>query len=282
MKNLKILEWNIHHQGRKAKKTPLNIVEYIMREEEDVIILLEVNTQAENFEDFCEKFNEKGYRIYMACYKECNYANDMFIAVNSKSNIFVKNVDYHKAYHSEAENKNDLSIPENLFLDIEINGKSYVIGGVRIKELDSNYPIRKKQMETLISWNNEIDVPIILLGDFNNLRENTPEQSWNLKVLDSIIERKFIRKTPEFNCSWGVAYYPQTKKYDGYIKEDKLLLSTSIQSVAEVSLAYYWDYLSDNIDGSWLDPVNQYGRQKINVPIGIPDHAILKVRIPLE
>lgn len=282
MNNLKILEWNIHQQGRKSKIIPMDIIKYIIGE--DIIILLEINTKSTNFNEFREALTQKGYKLYMACYWECDYANDILIAVNSTNNIDirVKRVSYYTAYSSRAENNNDGYFPENIFLDTEINNMHYVIAGVRIKELNSNYQMRKKQMETLIDWTNEIKVPIILLGDFNNLRENTPENRWNIRVLDNKIKGKFIRKTPKSSHSWGVSYYPCEEKYDGYIKEDHLLLSASIRETDKVGLRYCWDYLDDNIDRCVVKDINSFGQKQINVPIGFPDHAIFKVRIPLD
>ena len=72
-------------------------------------------------------------------------------------------------------------------------------------------------MEILIKWTGNIEYPIILMRDFNNLRENTEVIEWNIHVLDEMINRKFVRETPKNIYSWGVSYCPATDKYDGYI-----------------------------------------------------------------
>ena len=52
----------------------------------------------------------------------------------------------------------------------------------------------------------------------------------------------------------------------------------------EVIANYYWDYLKeDNFKSKCqLKDVNIYGQQPIDVPVGIPDHAILRVQIKLK
>lgn len=138
------------------------------------------------------------------CYEQCDYANDILIAVNSTNNIEVKRISYYIAYNNRMKNVNNQYLPENFFLNIEINNKPYVIGGVRIKELDRDYQARKKQMETLIRWTNEIN------------------------------------------------------------------------------LSYCWNYLENNISKCEVGDINRFGQQNIEVPVGFPDHAIFKARIPLE
>ena len=43
-----------------------------------------------------------------------------------------------------------------------------------------------------------------------------------------------------------------------------------------------WDYLKNNRKECEVDPVKKYGEQKINVPIGFPDHAMLLAEIELD
>lgn len=276
MRNLTILEWNIHQQGRISKVIPMNILNYLI--DIDIIVLLEINTKSINFSEFCNSLYLYGYSVYMTCYEECDYANDILIAVNSTRNIFVKKVSYYTAYNNSLKTDD---IPENLLLDIEIDNKSYMIAGVRIKELKSKYSMRKKQMETLIEWTKDIKVPIFLVGDFNNLRENTTEKDWNINVLDSI-KGQFIRKTPTKNHSWGVSYYPYEGKYDGYIKEDHLLISSNIKENEKIEVNYNWEYLKNNIGNCKLKDKNVWNQQKIEIPIGFPDHAIFTAKIPLS
>lgn len=275
MKMISILEWNIHQQGRQSDIIPMCILDYII--DEDIIVLLEINSKSLNIDEFCEKLIEKGYNIYITDYKGCSYANDVLIAINSKNYIYVKRMSYYMAYNNGKID--DTTIPENLFLDVKINNSSYVIAAIRIKELNGNYEKRKKQMETFIGWTDKIDVPIILVGDFNNLIENTKEKEWNIRVLDNIINGRFIRKTPDNNHSWGVSYSPHKNRYDGYIKEDHLLISTSMKINETVTVNYSWDYLKNNINRCKVENINSYGQQKIHIPIGFPDHAILIAQI---
>ena len=279
MKEIHIMEWNIHQQGRQSDVIPMFILDYITNE--DVVILLEVNANSVNINEFIDSLGGKGFNIYMTNYESCGYANDILIAVNS--NIQVNNTNYFRAY-DEWKDKNSDIIPENLFLDIQINNKNYVIAGIRIKELRGNYEKRKKQMETLIKWTDNIESPIILIGDFNNLRENTKVTEWNIHVLDRMITGKFVRETPKNAYSWGVSYCVAKNKYDGYIREDHLLRSVSLDICNKIITNYFWDYLlEDDINCKCeIKDVDIYGQQDVEIPVGIPDHAIFRVQIKLK
>lgn len=277
---LNIIEWNIHQQGRKSDIIPMFILDYIQKDT-DVVVLLEFNSQSSNFHEFRKELNAKGYRVFVTDYQECAYANDILIAVKSTGNILVKSINYYMAYNNNSPNYDESVIPENLFLEVLISNKRYIIAAIRIKELDKNYKKRKQEMKSLVEWTEKIDSPIILVGDFNNLREGTKIKEWNIQVLDSLIVDKFIRKTPSNNYSWGCSYYPYESKYDGYIKEDHLLYSTSLAKIGIDCADYSWDFLENKSDQYKMKAVNSYGQQEIEFPTGFPDHAILHIQINL-
>lgn len=276
---LTALEWNIHQQGRRSKKIPLDIIDYI--DGKDIIVLLEINTESENFNEFCNRLTLKGYSFYMTSYKDSPYANDILIAVKLKKNIYVKDVTYHKAYGNSLQIDYDC-IPENLFVHLEINSKCYVVAGVRIKELKGDYAKRKEQMETFMNWVGCIEEPVFVLGDFNNLREKTTIKEWNLNVLDNIINEQFHRITPKENHSFGVCYDISEKKYDGYIKNDHLLVSSIVENWKTIKISYDWELLINNLGRVKVESkANKFGKQEIRIAPGFPDHARLIVEIPL-
>lgn len=283
MSEINILEWNIHQQGRKSVEIPMFIFDYIS-DEIDIVILLEINAKSLNINNICKQFSKRNYKVYLTNYKDCNCANDILVAVKLNNNIIVKAVNNYKAYtNSKSSNIDINTIPENLFLEVQIYDKTYVITAIRIKELKSNYIKRKEQMETLFKWINEISLPVIIVGDFNNLIENTNEQNWNIHILDEIIKGMLIRKTPTDKCSWGVSYYPDEKKFDGYIKEDHVLFSSTLANVDEAEVDYSWDFLEnrDAINSYTIKEKNMFGQQNVCIPIGIPDHAILTIKFQL-
>lgn len=274
---MKVLEWNIHQQGRISKELPMDILEYINGE--DIIVLLEVNRKSQNYEEFSKNLKNKSYEIYVTDYDSCDCANDILVAVRTESNIKVKNMDFKKAYDPAYHTEYD-DIPENLFIQAEYNNQPFVIAGIRIKEKKGRYEKRRTQMEKLISWIEEIKLPIIVLGDFNNLRAGTPIKEWNLDVLDNMIKSiGLFRKTPKEKCSWGVSYYIDRMEYDGYIQEDHMLLSSCLLEKRKIKLQYCWDYIKDHIQECTVKEPNEYAENKINVPVGVPDHAALKIEI---
>ena len=277
---LKIMEWNIHQQGRQYKnrrsqdgKIPLWIVDEIPKDV-NVVVFTEFNSHAKNVQQFYNLLVAKNF-FYSTTSYSCAWANDILIAVRGKD-IEVKSTSYVKSYSDVPNTTFNIdwdSIPENLRLDIQVGNKSIYLWGVRIKDLGSDYVKRKVEMETIMNWLQEIGGISILVGDFNNLRENTPEPNWNLKVLDALLGTAFKRVTPESNHSWGVSLLESNNSFDGFIKNDHLICSNEISATAE---PYKWEYLQ-HCNYDLEEPC--CNKQKLNIPVGEPDHGILIVEV---
>lgn len=271
---LKIMEWNIHQQGRQYNGTskdgeiPLWIVDEIP-DDINIVVFTEFNCHAKNINDFYEALSDKRFSYSTTNYS-CAWSNDILIAVRGKE-IAVKAVSYIKAYPDIPNTAFKIDweiIPENLRVDINIGKKDIHFWGIRIKSLGSDYKKRKKEMETVLQWLKEIDGINVLVGDFNNLREDTPEQNWNLSVLDSLIAGNFERKTP-LNHSWGVSLNLKNKTFDGYIKNDHLIHSKEIHATVG---SYKWSFLEKR-EYSLKKP--RHYKQELDIPVGEPDHGIL-------
>ena len=173
---VKIMEWNIHQQGRWGKRIPLWILDEIPQDI-NILTLTEFNGHAENIDEFYKKIKAMGFY-----YCNTNYsfksANDILIAVRGKE-IRVESVSYFKAYPDEPNSTFCIQwkyIPENLRVDITVRNKPVTILGIRIKDLEIDYSSRKIEMETVMKWVKEITNPIVILGDFNNLHVNLDSQ----------------------------------------------------------------------------------------------------------
>lgn len=271
---IKIMEWNIHQKGRTGKEIPLWILSEIS-EDINILILTEFNNKAGNINEFYQKIESMGF---VCCETEYSYkyANDILIAVRGEE-IVIKSVSYFKAYPDGMNNDSYIQwehIPENLKVDIAVNNKPVTILGIRIKELSSDYNLRKIQMETLMKWVEEIANPIIISGDFNNLRVDTTEQEWNLNVLDGLLGEKFIRKTP-FNHSWGLKR-SKNGLLDGYIKNDHIIC----KDISKFTVGDYdWSFVSKR--NYQFDNKYSYGCQNAIDIVGSPDHGILFASVKL-
>lgn len=282
VRKLKIMEWNIHQQGRQYKnrrsrdgEIPLWILDEIP-EDVNIVVFTEFNSHAQNIQQFDNLLIEKGFCFSRTNYS-CAWANDILIAVRGED-IKIKSTSYVKAYSDMPNVTLNIdwdNIPENLRLDIRVGNKDIHLWGIRIKDLNSDYKKRKVEMETLMNWLQEIEDSCIMVGDFNNLRENTTERHWSLTILDKLLGSEFKRVTPESNHSWGVGWFKNDNFFDGYIKNDHLVCSNVIKAIAE---PYKWDYLPRcNYN---LEELN-WGKQKLNIPLGEPDHGILIVEVQL-
>lgn len=268
---VKIMEWNINQRGRTGKTIPLWILDKVP-DDINIIVLTEFNCRAENIDEFYKKIQDMGFS-YCNTYYSYKYANDILIAVRGKE-IKVESVSYFKAYPDEPNSTCCIdwdSIPENLRVDVTVNNKPVSILGIRIKVLERDYDSRRIEMETVMRWVKEISNPIVILGDFNNLRVNTPIQDWNLSVLDELLGSDFIRTTPT-NHSWGLAYF--NGQFDGYIKNDHIICKNINQCTVE---QYDWNFAKHYRRGV----IDRFGKQKSIIPVGEPDHGILFAKIEL-
>ena len=277
MEVLKVMAWNIHQQGRQWRnrrsidgEIPLWITQQIPNDI-NIVVFTEFNSHAKNISAFYDTIVKQGFS-YSTTSHSCGWSNDVLIAVRGKK-IKIDTVTYEKAYpdtHNPNPNIDWDKIPENLRMDISVNGKCVHLWGIRIKDLNGNYQQRKTEMETVMRWLNEVNGTRVLLGDFNNLRENTTERSWNLRILDSLIGSTFERKTPVENHSWGVSLNEYDNSFDGYIKNDHLIHSKDISAIVEP--AYKWDYLV-NCEYSLNEP--KYNKCDLVIKVTHPDHGIL-------
>ena len=113
-----------------------------------------------------------------------------------------------------------------------------------------------------------------MVGDFNNLREDTHITDWNLIVLDNLLGANFERITPK-NHSWGVSKLVSDNTFDGYIKNDHFIYSKGdIKSVTAEE--YKWTYLKNC---QYTLEEGKFGKNKLNIPVGEPDHGILIVEV---
>lgn len=282
--NFKIMEWNIHQQGRQwdGKKSadcemPLWIIDEIPKDI-NIAVFTEFNSHAKNIKEFYGKMKEKKFHHSSTDYS-CGWSNDIFIAV--RGDISIQAVSHIKAYPEDNLNTTfDVkwdTIPENLRVDTKIGEKRVNFWGIRIKDLGGDYEKRSIEMETLMSWLKGIDGLNILVGDFNNLRENTCEKKWNLTVLDELLGADFKRVTPE-NCSWGVSKLESNNAFDGYIKNDHLIYSIGRGLKGVEVESYNWDFLrNENMKLSF--EIKKYEKQKVNIRAGLPDHGILIAEI---
>ena len=166
-------------------------------EDVNIVVFTEFNSHAQNIQEFDNLLIEKGFCFSRTNYS-CAWANDILIAVRGED-IKIKSTSYVKAYSDMPNVTLNIdwdNIPENLRLDIRVGNKDIHLWGIRIKDLNSDYKKRKVEMETVMKWVKEISNPIVILGDFNNLRDKTPIAEWNLNVLDNLLGSDFIRTTP--------------------------------------------------------------------------------------
>ena len=267
---LNIMEWNIHQKGRQysnGRSADNPIPDWIIDEVQNdmnIVVFTEFNSHARNISDIYSKLKAKGFSYYSTKY-ECPWSNDILIAIRGEQ-IEVKSTSAVDAYPNSSITDRFDDIPENMRVDICVNEKDIHIWGIRIKDLKSDYKKRKLEMDKVMEWLKATGGISIIVGDFNNLRENTYEKEWNLKVLDNLLGDSFKRETPS-NCSWGVSL--SNGKFDGYIKNDHLICSKELDATVKL---YEWSFIKQ-CNYKLNEPY--YGQQSLIIPDCEPDHGIL-------
>lgn len=267
---LNIMEWNIHQKGRqysKGRSADGPIPDWIVDEipnDMNIVVFTEFNSHARNISDFYRKLEAKGFSYYSKKY-DCPWSNDILIAIRGEQ-IEVKSISVVDAYPNNSITDGFETIPENLRVDIRVNEKDIHIWGIRIKDLKGNYKKRKLEMKQVMEWLNAIEGIRIIVGDFNNLRENTPETEWNLMVLDNLLGDSFKRETPQ-NCSWEVSL--SNGEFDGYIKNDHLICPKELDATVK---PYEWSFIKHC---NYRLNASYYGKQSLTIPDCEPDHGIL-------
>lgn len=142
---------------------------------------------------------------------------------------------------------------------------------------------RKKEFQFILKQAAEIKNPILIAGDFNNNRRNTPVKIWNLNILEDLASNHgFILYTPPNDSS--------IRETNSDIPEDHFLLKgldengsiTSYKYDREFTLRQFEDK-NGKIIYKWGENFRNYENWKAEyIPSPYPDHAMLIGNLQLE
>lgn len=269
---LNIMEWNIHQQGLYNNNTksydentplPMWIIDEF--EDREIVVLTEYCHRNSNSGEFVKRIHEKGYNCV---FSKNTIGNDVLIAI--KKTYQIENTMFVSCGGING-------IPENLRVDIKVKNDTLSVIGVRIKDfsIKRKHPIqedyqnqaikRAENMKWLMRWVENIQNPVVIMGDFNNYKVATTLKEWNLRVIDNM-SRGFTRKTPE-----GSSVYKFNN--DPVFQEDHFLIKGL--KLNELGLKYDRDFVKHE------DTVYQNGKNLEHIRIGYPDHAILKGNVEI-
>lgn len=285
MKTLKVLEWNIHQQGgHGGGKIPEWVASEIKDADVDIAILTEVCTAGPGRDKFIQSL--KDYRCYTS---ENVGGNDVLIAVKECYVISDAAPVWVPCY-------GDDMIPENLQVDINVDGTTVSVFGVRIKTTD-DFGMRRSQFAGwLLPQLSKIKNPVIIAGDFNNNRRGAEErfnkdripetQRWSIVQIDRLLETQFpdvIRKTPEGSSIYEVE--PERGQEDEFAEDHFLVKGLRCQKLFDYDrtfttrdkIAYF---MGKDFAEPWRPGMQEKDRLKVKPPY--PDHAILMGEFVLE
>ena len=133
---------------------------------------------------------------------------------------------------------------------------------------------RCAEYETLLTWTREKEggeeiASIIIGGDFNNYRRDTPVEQWNINQVKTLAEAEgFTFVSPE--CGGSIKEARPRRGVKDECAEDHFL-------VRGLRCEKLFDYDRDFAKGrTGVDRGYMLGSDLIGVPEGLPDHAILR------
>lgn len=270
--NLLAMVWNLHAQGGYGRHdTPDWVVAEIVGYGADVAILTEFSPAAQEKDRIARLLEEYGYDCAVSGNQR---GNEVMIAVKRTHPIV--NVAWVPCYGQDR-------IPENLRVDILVNGKELVtVLGVRIKMVESSNhealrragrvdvaqaQTRLAEAQALLNWTGELAQPVLIGGDFNTFREGTCVVDWNGEVLQKLIAKAGFEMVCPNGSSIGFEQSDQDYCYDRF-------LVRKLEAVTKP--CYDRDFVAH------ASHVYRRGRDFKDVLPGFPDHAILKAELRLS
>lgn len=266
---MKVIEWNVH--GLMNSRCPAYVANEINRLNSDVVILTEY---VENI-NYNGKFETYMKTKYFLCRQpQLIEGNGILIAIKKSDRI---RIDCRKRIWRINDIPNTSS-PDFLHTFMEYNEQPISIIGMRVKTYD-NYINRRKQVETVIEYINNLDEVhksrVIVMGDFNNSQilgdenkyneikqyKGKDTENYNLQILKSDFKAAgfyVFNSTPK-----GNVYNKYSQLISGFpYKQDHIFVKGMNVSDTE----YDWSYKEQNY-------IRDIGRD--------PDHAILKANIEI-
>lgn len=262
---LSACEWNINHRnGTSNKGMPEWVIEYLLKQDYDIIILTECSEKVSNWVQERKRLEEKYY-----VFSSSNYQigqNDITIAIK-KGNISV--------ISTQSFFSNSYNVPNHLEVRCKCKetGKLFSVVGMRIRTVDSDEE-KCIAFQLVLSSIRDVD-RVIIGGDFNNYRRSCPPRRWNIEKLYEISENEgFIVYTPD-GASFGRDVKTDDKRcfaLDHFILKgisiDKKELKYKRDFTEIDSSIYKWGR-HFQAEWNWDNPGN-------SIEDPYPDHAILE------
>lgn len=310
---LRIKEWTLNLSSKDNIVIPYKyIVETLLtkRGEDipDIIILNEYVPQNNSCKELKKLFEDRGYSLF---YQGENTINQTIMLVREELKPSQVNEPI-KIDPLKGEIFNNW--PYIVHVQIALKGTIYNVIGCRIrigqtinywketisdklkKEIEQKNreeaKARKQQFDIILNYISSLKLEnIIMVGDFNNYRDNTPVADWNLNVIDQAIQGKLIRETPKDNGSWSACYNAKkksifTSKLEWksqsvyYFRLDHLFISPEMSPTIR-DKSYDWEFALQEITNESPNCVLDKNNN-IQIKQGFPDHAIFAVTIETE
>lgn len=268
MNTISILEWNIHQRGGDGE----GIIPPWVKDEIngfDIVVLTE----------FCTKKFDKKRTAFITELEQLGYhcatsenpkGNDVLIAVK-KARLSILRHSWVPCYGS----KELESIPENLQVDIDCVGRTLTVMGIRIRTLDHDYKMRRKECKWVLDRMRDIKHPILMAGDFNHGRRRSPNPDWSISIMEDMLKGKELTLyTPEGSSIFCEENYNGDEFPDDHFAAKGAEISLEPYDrdfTSREPLAYF---LGRDFREQWHPGARDKDLAKVEPPF--PDHAILK------
>lgn len=265
MSKRKVLGWNINQRSDAEKAIPEFVCQELIAQQADITVLTEV-VKNDSFFSFVQKMRKAGYELATSKNENTNevcilWREDLYQLLYVDDSLIT------------AKGNNN---PNYLMIELkDPEGRNLNVVGYRIrvgsKESTNEYEGRARQMKIVTEKLAILSGPTMVVTDSNNLRRGATRKEWNLCVLDSMLsEVGFKRITPD-----GSSIYAETAESTNYEFAEDHIITKGI----EVSNAVYdrnFTKRETNVYVWGRDFTKQIEGTYKQIPVGFPDHAIVK------
>ncbi len=278
MNNYTFMEWNINQATNMSGENLISVIvpETVTKVDPvpDLICLVEYSRSCKNSDDFIALLDQNGYGVCMT--DNGDGMNDVLLAW--RRSLFTA---------SDAAESEDLEMLSVKLTDR--TGYSFMFAGCRMRLGDYNcnegtWKKRRMQFARILNSLNDrsTDLPLLLLGDFNNNRTNLNFLSkdkkknafinlWSVKVVDRMAEEYGLKRyTPSQPSS--------IKAVESIFQEDHLICKGFSVRDINYDRSFTKSYPDIYINGEDFEVYDRIRRESLwSIPFGsgIPDHAIL-------
>jgi endonuclease/exonuclease/phosphatase family protein len=271
---MRIYEWNIGMAATIPSNNGYNlkswVIEEIIKDQPDIIVLTEF-VVSRGIDYYFEVLEKNNYHWFIS---SSTKQNGILIALKESTFKFDDTFNY----KTDSINNSEIlkcNLPPDFYeLQVEYSGRKLSIIGVRIrKELSENKSdYLGLQFEALDTYLSRLNHDVICIGDFNVYWGQIWNTTENITLPKTAKDYRLC--TPTYTSRYPEGYSYVMPRDGKKVQLDHLVTNLKNKySKVEIKAEYDWSFMNTL---RYKNGIQAESKKKIS---GLPDHAILKVKI---